>query len=175
MYKKVYCYSALSLFVLFAMNASQQEVMKQEKQPTISAVERTLAIIKPGAVKDGHADAIIAIIKENGFAVVDRRDFTLSRDQAEHFYGDLKGKSFFGDLVKMMTSGPVVMLVLEKVGAIQAWRELMGTTNPAQAADGTIRKLYGKDKGANAVHGSDSRESAAKELSYFFPHLCAKL
>lgn len=134
-------------------------------------MERTLAIIKPDAVKAKQVGNIIDIIENNDFSIVDIKKLKLDKKQAEQFYAVHKGKSFFNELVDFMVSGPIVVLALEKANAIKAWRELMGDTNPANAAPGTIRNLYGTTIGANAVHGSDSPETAQQELSFFFPEL----
>lgn len=133
--------------------------------------ERTFAIIKPEAVQDGHAPEILKIIKEHGFTILSQRETTLSKDQAEQFYSAHKDKPFFTDLITYITSGPVILLVLEKNDAIKAWRDLMGATNPEKASPGTIRKLFGKDIQHNAVHGSDSQESAQREIGQFFSGL----
>ncbi len=134
-------------------------------------MERTLAIIKPDAVAAKHTGNIIDIIENNDFNIVRMYKTKLSRDQAERFYAIHKGKSFFEELVCMMISGPIIVLALEKDGAIKAWRELMGDTNPANAAPGTIRNLYGISIGSNATHGSDSPATAVQELAFFFPDL----
>ena len=134
-------------------------------------MERTLAIIKPDAVSAKHTGNIIDIIENNDFNIVRMYKTKLTRDQAERFYGIHKGKPFFEELVSMMTSGPVIVLALEKDGAIKAWRDLMGDTNPANAAPGTIRNLYGISIGSNATHGSDASATAATELAFFFPDL----
>ncbi len=134
-------------------------------------IERTFAMIKPDAMRAGFDTAIIDHIKKNGFTVVTQEKKHLTRAEAEGFYAEHKERSFFPELVTFMTSGPVTLLVLEKENAIQAWRDLMGTTDPAQAADGTIRKLFGASKGENATHGSDSPAAAAREVAYFFPEL----
>jgi nucleoside-diphosphate kinase len=134
-------------------------------------MERTLAIIKPDAVAAKHTGNIIDIIENNDFNIVRMYKTKLSRDQAERFYAIHKGKPFFEELVSMMISGPIIVLALEKDGAIKAWRELMGDTNPANAAPGTIRNLYGISIGSNATHGSDAQATAATELAFFFPDL----
>lgn len=131
-------------------------------------MERTLAIIKPDAMAAGSADAIIQHIENNGFTIVQKEEATLTRGQAEGFYAEHKDRPFFGELVEFMISGPVTVMILEKDGAIKAWRNLMGATDPAEAAEGTIRKLFGASKGNNATHGSDSPESAGREIDYFF-------
>jgi len=134
-------------------------------------VERTFAMIKPDAMRVGFDTAIIGHIKKNGFTVIAQEKKHLTRAEAEGFYAEHKERSFFPELVNFMTSGPVTLLILEKENAIQAWRDLMGTTDPAQAAEGTIRKLFGASKGENATHGSDSPTAAAREVIYFFADL----
>lgn len=134
-------------------------------------MERTLAIIKPDAVSSKHSGNIIDIIENNDFTIVAMRKIHLTREQAEQFYAVHKGKPFFDELVTMMISGPVIVLALAKDGAIKAWREVMGDTNPANAAPGTIRNLYGTSIGSNAVHGSDSPVTAVQEVKFFFPEL----
>lgn len=134
-------------------------------------MERTLAIIKPDAVTSKHSGNIIDIIENNDFNIIAMYKTRLTRDQAERFYGVHKGKPFFDELVTMMISGPIIVLALEKAGAIKAWREAMGDTNPANAAPGTIRNLYGTSIGSNAVHGSDAPATATQELTFFFPDL----
>lgn len=134
-------------------------------------MERTFAIIKPDAIAADNAAEIIRIIEANGFAIVRKEKKQLSQEEAQNFYAEHKERPFFGELVDYMTSGPVVLLALEAENAIQAWRDLMGATDPAKAADGTIRKMFGTDIGTNATHGSDSPESAQRELKFFFPDL----
>lgn len=131
-------------------------------------MEKTFAIIKPDAVAAGNAGKILAMIEAAGFRIVAMRKETLTRPIAEGFYAVHKGKGFFTELVEFMTEGPVVLLALERDNAIDKWRELMGSTNPANAAEGTVRKLYGTNIGRNASHGSDAPETAAFELSWFF-------
>jgi nucleoside-diphosphate kinase len=132
------------------------------------SVQHTFAIIKPDAVAKGNAGNIIALIEKNGFRIAGMRKTRLSQAQAEAFYSVHKERPFFGGLVKFMTEGPVVVMVLEKENAIAAWRELMGATNPEKAAEGTIRKLYATDIERNAAHGSDAPETAAQEIPFFF-------
>jgi nucleoside-diphosphate kinase len=132
------------------------------------AVERTFAIIKPDAVANGHAGAILTMITEAGFKVVGMRLKRLSKAEAEAFYGVHKERGFFAGLVSFMTEGPVVLLALEREGAIAKWRELMGATNPANAAEGTIRKRFAENIERNSVHGSDAVETAAQEIPFFF-------
>ncbi len=131
-------------------------------------MEQTFAIIKPNAVKKNVAGKIISMWEEAGFEIVQIKKVTLTKAQAEGFYAEHQGKGFFGELVDFMTSGPVYLLVLAKEEAVTANRTLMGATNPANAAEGTIRKLYADSMGENAVHGSDSAASAAREIRYFF-------
>lgn len=133
--------------------------------------EKTLAIIKPDAVKNKKIGRIITMIEDNGFDILRLQKLQLSEDQARSFYAVHKDKPFFNEIVEFMSSGPVVVMVLEKVNAIKDWRTLMGATDPAKADEGTIRKLYGTSIGANAVHGSDSAETAALEIRQFYPDL----
>ncbi len=137
-------------------------------------VERTLSIIKPDAVEQNNIGNILALIEASGLVIRGCRMLHLSRPQAEGFYAVHKERPFFGELIDFMTRGPVVVSVLEGADAVARYRTLMGATNPADAADGTIRKLYAKDIGENAVHGSDSLENAAIEVSYFFPDYLLK-
>ena len=132
------------------------------------ANERTLSIIKPDAVKGHHIGAIIARFEKEGLHVAGLRKCQLSRAEAEGFYAEHSARGFFGELRDFMTSGPVVVMVLEGDDAIARNRAIMGATNPANAAEGTLRKLYAASVGENAVHGSDSPTSAAREVSYFF-------
>jgi nucleoside-diphosphate kinase len=131
-------------------------------------MERTFAIIKPDAVADGNTGKILAIIEENGFRILGLKKVRLSQAQAEGFYGVHKEKGFFRSLVAFMTEGPVVVLALERDNAISKWREVMGATNPANAAEGTIRKLFASSIERNSVHGSDAPETAAVEIPFFF-------
>jgi nucleoside-diphosphate kinase len=132
------------------------------------ALQRTLAIIKPDAMEAGHAGAILSRIQQEGFTVAGMRQLHMSLAQAEGFYDVHKERPFFGELTEFMSRGPVVVLALEAEGAIEKWRSVIGSTNPAEAAEGSIRKLYGKDLGENATHGSDAPETAAREIGYFF-------
>lgn len=131
-------------------------------------VERTFAIIKPDAFAAGNAGKIIDAILANGFKIAAMKAMHLTRGQAEGFYHVHAERPFFGELCDFMTQGPIIAMCLEKEGAIKAWRDLMGSTNPAEAAEGTMRKLYGANIGSNATHGSDAPETAAFELGYFF-------
>jgi len=135
------------------------------------AVERTLSIIKPDAVAKNHIGEIIARFEKAGLQVVAARMMQLSRAQAEGFYAVHRHRPFFGELVDFMVSGPVVVQVLEGENAILKNRELMGATNPKEAAPGTIRADFADDISANAVHGSDGPETAAGEIAYFFAGL----
>ncbi len=131
-------------------------------------LQRTLAIVKPDGVKNGVAGQVIARIEKEGFRIVAMRLHHLSRAEAEGFYAVHKERPFFGGLVAFMTSGPVVVMCLERDNAIAAWREIMGATDPAKAAPGTIRKLFATDIEKNVSHGSDAPETAAFELGWFF-------
>lgn len=131
-------------------------------------MERTLSIIKPDAVRKGHIGDVIARFEREGLRIAAARMVHLSRREAEGFYAEHRARGFFGELVDFMTSGPVVVMVLEGENAIARNREIMGATDPAKAAEGTLRKLYAASIGENAVHGSDSPASAAREVAYFF-------
>ena len=133
------------------------------------AIERTLCIVKPDAVEKRRTGAILARIEEGGFQIIALKMAHLTRRQAEGFYEVHRERPFFRELVQLMTRSPVVLAVLQREGAVTAWRDLMGATDPAKAASGTIRKLFGTNVGENATHGSDSLENAARELAYFFP------
>jgi nucleoside-diphosphate kinase len=132
------------------------------------AVERTFSIIKPDATRRNLTGKINARFEEKGLRIVAQRRIQMTRTQAEAFYGVHRERPFFNDLCTFMTSGPVVVQVLEGEGAIAKNREIMGATNPANAAAGTIRKDFAESIEANSVHGSDSPENAAIEISYFF-------
>lgn len=132
-------------------------------------MERTLAIIKPDAVANGHAGAILDAILQAGFAVRAMKLTRLTPAEAGGFYAVHKERPFYGELVAFMSSGPCIPLVLEKDGAVAAWRELIGATDPAEAAEGTIRARFAESKGRNAAHGSDSVENGRIEANYFFP------
>lgn len=135
------------------------------------SMERTFAIIKPGAVAAGHAGNIISMIERSKFTIVAMEKTSMTTAQAQELYQEHKERSFFGEMVSSMTSSPIIVMVLERENAVAAWRELMGATNPAQATLGTIRSLYGENIGNNAVHGSDSLQSSARERGIFFPGL----
>jgi nucleoside-diphosphate kinase len=132
------------------------------------AVERTFSIIKPDATARNLTGAINAMIEKAGLRIIAQKRVRLSKSQAEGFYAVHKDKGFFGDLVAFMTSGPVVVQVLEGENAVARYREVMGATNPANAAEGTIRKTFAESIEANSVHGSDSLENARTEIAFFF-------
>ena len=132
------------------------------------AVERTFSIIKPDATKRNLTGAINAIIEGAGLRIVAQRRVCITREQAETFYGVHRERPFFGELVEFMTSGPVVVQVLEGEGAIAKYRDVMGATDPAKAAPGTIRKVHARSIGENSVHGSDAPDTAAQEIAQFF-------
>lgn len=134
-------------------------------------MEQTLGIIKPDAVANGHTGAILARIEEAGFRIAGMKKIHMTKSQAEGFYFVHRERPFFDSLTTFMSEGPIVVLVLEKENAIADWRQLMGATNPAEAADGTLRKAFAENIERNAVHGSDSPESAAIEIPYFFSSL----
>ncbi len=131
-------------------------------------MERTYAMIKPDAVKAGNAGNIIARIEAEGFRIVGMKQIRVSLAQSQLFYVVHEARPFYNGLTEFLASGPVVAMVLEKDNAIKAWRDLMGATNPAQAAEGTIRKLYATSIDENAAHGSDAPETAAQEIAFFF-------
>ena len=135
------------------------------------SVQRTFSIIKPDAVAAGNAGKILAMIEDAGFRVLALRMTRLTKEQAEGFYAVHREKAFFPSLVKFMTEGRIIVMALEREDAIAKWRELMGATNPANAAEGTIRKKYAQSIERNAVHGSDAAETAEIELQYFFSTL----
>jgi nucleoside-diphosphate kinase len=131
-------------------------------------MERTFAIIKPDAVAAGQQGEILAVIQKAGFKVAGMKMKRLSQIEAENFYGVHRERPFFSSLVKFMTEGPVVVLVLEAEDAIKKWRDTMGATNPANAAEGTIRRRFATSIERNCVHGSDAPETAAVEIPFFF-------
>ena len=131
-------------------------------------IERTFSIIKPDATLANKTGAINALIEESGLRIIAQRLIRMSKAQAQQFYAVHAERPFYDELVDFMTSGPVVVQILEGENAIAKYREVMGATNPAEAADGTIRKLYAKSVGENSVHGSDAPETAAEEIPQFF-------
>jgi nucleoside-diphosphate kinase len=131
----------------------------------------TFGIIKPDAVRGGKAGAIIQRITDGGFKIRAMKLIRMTLEEAEGFYAVHRERPFFPELTKFMSSGPCVVLALEKEGAVKVWRDLMGATDPAKADDGTLRKEFGASVGENAVHGSDSEENAGVEVAYFFSRL----
>jgi len=134
----------------------------------MSELQKTFSIIKPDAVATGKAGKILSLLEDNGFRVLALRMVKLSQAQAEGFYAVHKERPFFASLVKFMTEGPVIVMALEREDAVRKLREVMGATNPANAAEGTVRKLYAESIERNSIHGSDAPETAAEELQYFF-------
>jgi len=132
---------------------------------------KTFAIIKPDAIKNNHTGKIYNHILEAGFKILSAKLIKMSKVQAEAFYDIHKDKPFFKELTDFMSSGQSMVLALEKNNAVNSWRETIGSTNPKDADDGTIRKLYATSLGENAVHGSDSDENAKKEIAFFFSEL----
>jgi nucleoside-diphosphate kinase len=131
-------------------------------------MSRTLAIIKPDAVASGKAGKILAHLEAAGFRVLALRMTRITREQAGEFYAVHRERPFYGELVEFMTSGAAVPIALEGENAVARLREVIGATDPAEAADGTVRKLYAESKGRNAIHASDSDENAAREVAFFF-------
>lgn len=131
-------------------------------------MDRTFAIIKPNSVAKNQIGRIVTMMEEDGLKIVHAKMKTLSKAEAEGFYAEHKERPFFGSLVKFMTSGPVLLMVLEGQGAVEKYRALMGATDPAKAAPQTIRKTFADSLEANSVHGSDSPASAQREIAYFF-------
>ncbi len=132
------------------------------------AMERTFSIIKPDATARNLTGAINAMIEQAGLRIIAQKRISITREQAETFYAVHRARPFFGELVDFMTSGPVVVQVLEGEDAIAKYRDLMGATDPAKAAPGTIRKVHAKSIGENSIHGSDAADTAAQEISQFF-------
>ncbi|WP_035586434.1 nucleoside-diphosphate kinase [Hippea jasoniae] len=134
-------------------------------------VERTLSIIKPDCVAAKNSGKVISMLEKNGFDIVAMKKVWLTKQQAEKFYIVHKERPFYDSLTTFMSEGPIIVMVLEKENAIEDYRKLMGATNPQEASDGTIRKLFGSNIERNAVHGSDSKESADYEINFFFNEL----
>jgi len=132
------------------------------------AVERTFSILKPDATARNLTGAINALIEGAGLRIVAQKRLRMTREQAETFYSVHRARPFFGELVEFMTSGPVVVQVLEGDNAVVKYREIMGATDPAKATDGTIRKVHARSMGENSVHGSDATDTAALEIAQFF-------
>lgn len=131
-------------------------------------MEKTFSIIKPNSTHDNNIGNIIGRFEKEGLRIAAAKLTVLSKEKAEGFYIEHKERPFFGELVSFMTSGPVMLMVLEGEDAVSKNRDIMGATNPAEAAEGTLRKLYAKSLGENSVHGSDSQASAEREINYFF-------
>jgi nucleoside-diphosphate kinase len=131
-------------------------------------IERTLSIIKPDAVAAGHSGEILSMIEQAGFRILGLRMLRLKKEQAREFYAVHRGKAFYEGLVNFMTEGPVIVLALEREEAVAKLREVMGATNPASAAEGTIRKRFAANIERNGIHGSDALETAQTELRFFF-------
>ena len=129
-------------------------------------------MIKPHAVRDGNVESIVEMIKNAGFTISKKSEIVMSKAQAENLYQEHKGKPFYDGMVEGISTSPVVVMILEKENAVSAWRDTMGPTNPADAAEGTIRARFGKNIGENATHGSDSLESSKRERAIFFPENC---
>ncbi len=163
--KIVYAGLALIGILLIAL-VSKQFFFK--RNTTMIALERTFAMIKPDAVAAKHTGEIISAIESNGFTIVKMRKEQLSKEKAQQFYAVHKAKPFFNELVDFITSGPVVVMMLEKENAVADWRKLMGATDPLKAEEGTLRKRFGTDIGHNAAHGSDAAQTAKEELAIFF-------
>jgi nucleoside-diphosphate kinase len=132
------------------------------------ALERTLSIIKPDAVEKNRTGVIVARLEEEGFLVCAMKRIHLTRAQAEGFYAEHRGRGFFDELCAFMSRGPIVVMALQRDGAVAKYREVIGATDPAKADANTIRKLHGANVGENAVHGSDKVETAIREIGYFF-------
>jgi nucleoside-diphosphate kinase len=132
------------------------------------SLERTFGMIKPDAVLSGYTGDILNIIRDNGFRIVGMKLRKINQHEAEAFYEVHKALPFYGSLVKFMSGGPAVVMVLEREDAIAKWRDVMGATNPANAKEGTIRKKFAENIERNAVHGSDGHQTAAQEIPFFF-------
>ena len=130
--------------------------------------QKTLSIIKPDAVKAGYTDAINLMIENSGLRILKKKELNLTTEQAQEFYSIHSDKPFYGELCKFMTSGPIIVQMLEGENAIELYRKVMGATNPDEAEENTIRKKFATSIQENAVHGSDSEENALKELNFFF-------
>lgn len=161
---------AFFIILLSIIGIKNLVTLKNEK-PVQQGIERTFAFIKPDAVAAHTSGKIIDLIEQHGFDNIKMQKIQLNKNQVEQFYAVHKDRPFFKELVTYMSSSPVIALVLQKDNAVQAWRDLMGSTNPATAAEGTIRKLYGTDITHNATHGSDSKENAIQEMRQFFNDL----
>ncbi|MBA3240650.1 MAG: nucleoside-diphosphate kinase [Acidobacteria bacterium] len=145
--------------------------MAEQTGKLIWGGKRTFGIIKPDAVRDGKTGAVLQRITDGGFKIRAMKLVHMTKREAEGFYDVHRERPFFGELTQFMSSGPCVVLALEREGAVKGWRDLMGATDPGKADEGTLRKEFGGSLGENAVHGSDSEENAAIEVSYFFSRL----
>jgi nucleoside-diphosphate kinase len=160
--------AALPFFAQTLTQPREPELPKPEPEEAAVATERTFSIIKPDATRRNLTGKINAVLEEAGLRIVAQKRIHMTQAQAESFYGVHAARPFFRDLVTFMISGPVVVQVLEGENAVARHRDVMGATNPANAAEGTIRKLFAESIEANSVHGSDSAENAAVEIAYFF-------
>ena len=151
--------------------SSQKTKDQRHRNLTLNMRDLTFGIIKPDAVRAGKTGSILQRILDNGFKIRGLKLIHMTRQQAEGFYDVHRERPFFPGLTEFMSSAPCVVMVLEKGGAVKAWRDLMGATDPAKADAGTLRKEFGTSVGENATHGSDSEENAAIEISYFFSKL----
>jgi nucleoside-diphosphate kinase len=151
-----------------AWKSSVQNPEPEPRETRSMAVERTLSIIKPDATERNLTGAVNKMIEDAGLRIIAQKRIRMTRQQAEGFYEVHKERPFFGELVDFMMSGPVVVQVLEGENAVARYRDVMGATNPEQAAEGTIRKAFARNIGENSVHGSDSVENAAREVAFFF-------
>ena len=130
--------------------------------------QKTLSIIKPDAVKAGNADAINLMIENSGLKILEKKELKLSKEEAQQFYAVHSDKPFYNELCEFMTSGPIIVQMIEGENAIELYRKVMGATNPSEAGENTIRKKFATSIQENAVHGSDSKDNAIKELNFFF-------
>lgn len=160
-----------TLLIIFLLMSIGVFYFSKNKNSASSGIQRTFAIIKPDAVAAGNAEDIIKQIEMNGFKIIAQKQLTIDKATAEQFYAVHKERPFFNDLITYITSGPAIVLVLERDNAVQVWRNLMGSTDPQKADPGTVRQLYGTNIQNNAVHGSDSIQSAQQEIKIFFPEL----
>ena len=160
------------LFIILATITISSIITKVTETFSIES-NLTFAMIKPDAVQTKNDNKIIDIIKQHGFEIMAMKKTHLTQKEAENFYSVHKNKSFFCTLITFVISDPVIGMALKKENAIQDWRKLMGATDPKKALTGTIRKLFGTNITENAVHGSDSWQTAQQEISQFFPHLSA--
>jgi nucleoside-diphosphate kinase len=158
----------VNVLTFMSSNVKSASLIETTKKQLENIMERTFAIIKPDAFAAGNAGKILARIYAEGFSVVGIKKLYMSKVEAEGFYYVHRERPFFGELTDFMSSGPCIVMVLEAEGAIAKWRDLMGATNPAEAAKGTMRKEFGASIGENATHGSDAPETAAFEIPFFF-------